>query len=1367
MASVFPDTSPDLTSASPPGLWEYFHDPVSGFLRPDSPRPVLIFDQFEEIFTLAPAAGRRDEAESFRDALASLVENRPPGSLRLRMESDDTLAEHFDFQAQPCKVLLALREDFLHLLERWRGAMPSLMANRLELRLLNGPQALRAVIEPGRKRPGQPPIIAEETAAAIVRFVAGANADKPLSSIDAVPPLLSLICAELNAQRFGPDGLPLQASVESTQLQGKSEDILLHYYEETFAPHPPEVRCFVEDRLLSADGSFRESVAEATALRHLTNAGLTKEQADAAIKDLVDQRLLVTEERGGTRRIELTHDILTGVARLSREREEKAKAALDAEAARERELAQRRRLRRSRQLAAALAVLAIVAGIALRYGISKERVAVLALGIVEERNSQIEDKNKQSRKMLADASRLSHEAAIYRLRQATIGDGRIPEAMAYLAKALAFDSSNTAAQATAAIALTSRGSAIGPRWPLASLRSSVPISISPDGLTLATAEDTTASKSGPAINSIFLTELRDGFTRRKLADVAEKIYAITFHPNGHILGVRKDDRVVLLNLDGASPTEIKIAHPELWHFKFSPDGLWCATGSLNHTARIWDTNTGQPVSPWLKHENQVTELAFSADSSKLLTAECLNDSARIWAVPSGEPLGEPIRLKGPIDAASFTPDGRTVVTGERWGSIQFWDVAARKPWKSMLQLEMFVNVLCFYPDGRSLIAACRGPEAVLARLNQPEISHTKLKHEGQVNDGSFSPDGKWVVTASQDGTARVWEVSTGNPVCEPLPHPQEVLEARFAPCGDFILTRSVDNTLRIWSIPIAVPNGRIIASNHESAILALLTKSPKGTKLSSPQSAAIEQLLTGGTLSEGEKPRPLSLGSILLSADRKNLLALDGSRTPGSADGRLWRTSDWTLTGVASCPVNTIPSKVTFSSDGARLYVEGYDIKIDSDSISGFDTGTGKPLGSPLMISPSLDDIVISPDGKLLAVLHTLRGIQIYRTPKLEPTLKKWIDLDQASFETLQFSADSKILLTASGGANTADLWDVETGQHTGTAMKHYDHVNSAAFSSDGEWIITASNDRTVGVWDARTQEPIISPLVHPSAVKSVALSRNRRWMVSSTDSYYTRGGFFLWEAPTGRLVADLGACDSVWFGETPNTLCLRKADVLQVLELQETREKEAAEWHALLELQAGLRIDEQAVMTVLPPNLAASRLAKLRKTLDSTEGETEATQLIRWYLENPRTRPITPRASIHIPQFIENTVSLRLKYAAPASHRSDLEEAYRVDPLHPLMHLALANVEANPDTALLLRTYGVQQRLLAPENEQLYGKETLARYARTSVRLLCADASLADGTTSELITKAFSLALKLEPGHAELKVLEKLMQEKQRAAQQ
>lgn len=321
-------------------LWLLLHDRSAGFIKADGSalvRPVFLFDQFEEIFTLGEA--ERATAENFRETLAAIVENRMPAEVRKKIEESDNLADQVDYHARPAKVLISLREDFLHLVERWRHQLPALMDNRMELRPLSGTQALEVVTEPGRLRPGRPPIVSEKVAAGIVRFVAGVRSDVPLEEIDAVPPLLSLMCAELNAQRLEAH----EETISSEQLEGQSSQILERFYSETFANHPGAVREFVEDRLLS-DAGYRQAVTLDTAEAELVRGGLADETARTAVADLVQRRLLTVEERGGVRRIELTHDVLAPVATASRlQRREREANALQARRQQERLRRQRRR----------------------------------------------------------------------------------------------------------------------------------------------------------------------------------------------------------------------------------------------------------------------------------------------------------------------------------------------------------------------------------------------------------------------------------------------------------------------------------------------------------------------------------------------------------------------------------------------------------------------------------------------------------------------------------------------------------------------------------------------------------------------------------------------------------------------------------------------------------------------------------------------------------------------------------------------------------------------------------------------------------------------------------------------------------------
>jgi len=339
-------------------LWEFLHH-RDDWLKDAAGRtltPLLIFDQFEEIFTLAQGNdfGRARAAE-FVQQLADLAENRPPRALEDRLENDDTIVERFDFARSDYRILIALREDYLAHLESLKAAMPSITQNRMRLARMTGAQALDAVTKPGGA------LVTQEVAEAIVRFVAGGA---ELRNAEVEPSLLSLICRELNAARIAQG----RSEISADLLAGSHATILAEFYERALADQPPGVHRFIEDQLLTESG-FRENIAQERVVKAFADAGA----APDALAKLVDRRLLRVEERLDVRRVELTHDVLCGVvaaarqARQEREAREAAESALAGQRARE--AATRRALVRARQVAAVCVLLAIGAAAAAAFGI--------------------------------------------------------------------------------------------------------------------------------------------------------------------------------------------------------------------------------------------------------------------------------------------------------------------------------------------------------------------------------------------------------------------------------------------------------------------------------------------------------------------------------------------------------------------------------------------------------------------------------------------------------------------------------------------------------------------------------------------------------------------------------------------------------------------------------------------------------------------------------------------------------------------------------------------------------------------------------------------------------------------------------------
>ena len=295
-------------------LWEYLHraDFELWSARNYPLTPVIVLDQFEELFTLGERVP--ELVEQFKNDLGDLAENRIPADLAARMKDDETVAARFQLRSRNYKLLISLREDFLPALEEWRQLIPALGRARMRLRPLRADDALDAVHKPA----------AHLMTAALARRVldhiagedihrgrdtAGVDADHlgdDIGSSHVEPALLSLFCRELNEERKRRG----QPRFDEQLVEDAERDTLSNYYSSCVCDLRPQVARFIEDELITEKG-FRNNYAREDAVP----SRLTDDELDR----LVGSRLLRLEDHYGAQRIELTHDVLTRVVREHRD----------------------------------------------------------------------------------------------------------------------------------------------------------------------------------------------------------------------------------------------------------------------------------------------------------------------------------------------------------------------------------------------------------------------------------------------------------------------------------------------------------------------------------------------------------------------------------------------------------------------------------------------------------------------------------------------------------------------------------------------------------------------------------------------------------------------------------------------------------------------------------------------------------------------------------------------------------------------------------------------------------------------------------------------------------------------------------------
>jgi len=109
---------------------------------------------------------------------------------------------------------------------------------------------------------------------------------------------------------------------------------------------------------------------------------------------------------------------------------------------------------------------------------------------------------------------------------------------------------------------------------------------------------------------------------------------------------------------------------------------------------------------------------------------------------------------------------------------------------------------------------------------------------------------------------------------------------------------------------------------------------------------------------------------------------------------------------------------------------------------------------------------------------------------------------------------------------NTVQVWDASTAQWLISYTDHMDQVRTVAWSPNGRFVASGSEDNTVQVWDASTAQCHVSYTGHKDNVWAVAWSPDGRRIASGSWDNTVQ----VWDTGTGqRLISYTGHKDNVW----------------------------------------------------------------------------------------------------------------------------------------------------------------------------------------------------------------------------------------------